>query len=91
MNSPTIQKALLYARTIRRMKPSMIVSRLKGLHKVPLAVPRRTQYLSLAIPCLDCDETYAGRFDADALARNEFFLINERHKVDLSSWKVTEP
>lgn len=90
MNSPTIQKALLYARTIRRMKPSMIVSRLKGLHKVPLAVPRRTQYLSLAIPCLDCDETYAGRFDADALARNEFFLINERHIVDLSSWKVTE-
>lgn len=90
MNSPTIRKALLYARTIRRMKPSMIASRLKGLHKVPLTVSPRTQYLSLTIPSLDCDEIYAGRFDVDALARNEFFLINERHKVDLSSWNVPE-
>lgn len=90
MNSPTIRKVLLYARTIRRMKPSMIGSRLKGLHKVPLTVPPRIQYLSLAIPSLDCDEIYAGRFDVDALARNEFFLINERHKVDLSCWSVPE-
>lgn len=90
MNSPTIRKALLYARTIRRMKPSMIASRLKGLHKVPLVVSPRTHYLSLAIPSLDCDEIYAGRFDVDALARNEFFLINERHKVDLSCWSLSE-
>lgn len=90
MKLPSIQKALLYARTIRRMKPSMIGSRLKGLHKVPLTVPPRIQYLSLAIPSLDCDEIYAGRFDVDALARNEFFLINERHKVDLSCWNVPE-
>lgn len=90
MNSPTIRKVLLYARTIRRMKPSMIGSRLKGLHKVPLTVPPRIQYLRLAIPSLDCDEIYAGRFDVDALPRNEFFLINERHKVDLSCWSVPE-
>ena len=90
MNSPTIRKALLYARTIRRMKPSMIASRLKGLHKVPLAVSPHAHYLSLAIPSLDCDEIYASRFDVDALARNEFFFINERHKVDLSSWNVPE-
>lgn len=90
MNSPSIRKALLYARTIRRMKPSMIASRLKGLHKVPLTVSPRTQYLSLTIPSLDCDEIYADRFDVDALARNEFFIINERHKVDLSSWNVPE-
>ncbi|MDD6556654.1 MAG: alginate lyase family protein [Collinsella sp.] len=68
----------------------MIASRLKGLHKVPLAVSPHTHYLSLAIPSLDCDEIYASRFDVDALARNEFFLINERHKVDLSSWNVPE-
>lgn len=90
MNSPTIQNALLYARTIRRMKPSMIASRLKGLHKVPLTASPRTQYLSVAIPSLDCDENYAGRFDVDSLARNEFFLINERHKVDLTCWNAPE-
>lgn len=90
MKLPSIRKALLYARTIRRMKPSMMACRLKGLRKVPLMAPPRVKFLSLAIPSLDCDEAYFCRFDVDALARNEFFLINERHKVDLSCWNVPE-
>lgn len=57
---------------------------------MPLMAPPRVKFLSLAIPSLDCDEAYFCRFDVDALARNEFFLINERHKVDLSCWNVPE-
>lgn len=90
MDLPDIRKALLYARTIRRMKPSMIASKLKGLHRVPLTSAPRAKFLSLSIPSLDCDAIFTCRFDVDALARNEFFLINERHKVDLSLWNVPE-
>ena len=57
---------------------------------MPLMAPPRVKFLSLAIPSLDCDEAYFCRFDVDGLARNEFFLINERHKVDLSCWNVPE-
>lgn len=57
---------------------------------MPLTASPRTHFLSLAIPSLDCDETYSRRFDVDAFVRNEFLLINERHRVDLSLWNVSE-
>ncbi len=81
----------LYARTISRMKPSMIASRLRKTKTVPEA-PRavRMRNLGVSIDQLDRDLSYAGRFDVDALARDELLLINERHAVDLSKWNAPE-
>ncbi len=88
-----LSKALLYVRTVRRMKPGMIISRLRGQHRISerafagehlLRVPR------IAIPELDIDPRYLARFDVDGLLEGEFLLINERHRVDLDAWSVPE-
>lgn len=88
-----LDKALLYLRTIRRMKPSMITARLRGQRQVPerqlegLHVMRVPE---ISILELDFDASYLARFDREALQRNEFLLINERHVVDLEKWSVPE-
>lgn len=84
-------KALLYARTIRRMKPSMIVARLRRIKRVPDDLPDAEIHpMRLSIDGLDNDARFATRFDVDALYRNELLLLNERHNVDLSKWCVSE-
>lgn len=86
-------RALLYFRTIRRMKPNMIISRLWGQRRIPERVLRGKHCIQMphiAIPELDLNERYLMRFDVDALLVNDFLLINERHKVDLSTWSVSE-
>lgn len=88
-----LSKALLYLRTIRRMKPSMVVRRLRGDRRLsercfegehPARMPK------IAIPELDLDAAYLARFDVEALLNRGFLLINERHAVDITKWDVPE-
>lgn len=86
-------KALLYFNTIRRMRPSMILSRLRPQRKVSMrhiGTNHALQACNLCIPELDLEEGHASRFDVDALLRDEFLLINERHHVDLEVWNVSD-
>lgn len=88
-----LSRALLYFRTIRRMKPSMVVSRLRGIRKLPeraFAGEHSFRMPNIAIPELDLEVRYLARFDADALLDGEFLLINERRGVDLGTWNVSE-
>ncbi len=88
-----LSKALLYLRTAGRMKPGMIVARLRGARRVPeriLVGDHSARLPKLAIPELDLDEEYLARFDVEAMLDGEFLLINERHEVDLESWNVPE-
>lgn len=68
------RKVTLYARTILRMKPSMIMSRLRGLRTVPETSHKSIKPLSILIPELDCETSYVSRFDVDALFDNVFFF-----------------
>lgn len=88
-----LSRVLLYLRTIRRMRPSMIVSRLCGGRRLsehtfkgghPVDIPH------IAIPELDLASRYLARFDADSLIDGEFLLINERHSIDLDTWREPE-
>lgn len=88
-----LNKAALYYRTVRRMKPGMAVSRLLGQHKLAEStfdgehfgnVPR------IAIFELDLDPLYLARFDTNKMCHGEFFLINEWHQVDRNTWSVPE-
>lgn len=91
MGMPTPNKALLYVRTVARMKPSMVAARLRRAKSVPEALSDVTlRPLDIACGALDADATYVARFNLDALARDEFLLINETHKVDLARWTVPE-
>lgn len=86
-------KVLLYLNTIRRMRPSMIISRLCPQRKVSMRrinVNHTLRICHLCIPELDLEEGYVSRFDVDALLRDEFLLINERHHVDLEAWNVSD-
>lgn len=91
MGMPMSNKVLLYTRTVARMKPSMVVARLqrtKSVSEAPVDVSLRP--LGIACGALDADAAYAARFDLDALARDEFLLINETQKVDLTRWEAPE-
>ncbi|MDO5023347.1 heparinase II/III family protein [Slackia piriformis] len=89
-----LTKSLLYLRTIVRMKPGMILSRLRGQKTVSKRLlgscGHRMTIPALAIEELDCDSRIGMRFDIDALAQDEFFIINNRYKVDLDKWSVEE-
>lgn len=86
-----MDKALLYARTVARMRPSMVVARLRRAQSVPEApVGVGVRPMNLSLAALDLDEVYCSRFDANALAGGEFLLINSRHKADLGTWQVPE-
>lgn len=91
MGMPTPNKALRYVRTVARMKPSMVAARLrraKSVSEAPSDVSLRP--LGIACGALDADATYAARFNLDALARDEFLLINETRRVDLARWAAPE-
>lgn len=91
MASPKIEKALLYVRTVARMRPSMVAARLRRTELVPEASEGvALRPMGLSVPELDLDEGYCRRFDLDGLARGEFLLINERHTVDLEAWNAPE-
>ena len=89
MAIPAVDKALLYARTVARMKPSMAAARLRKTKAVPEVSGKVSLHVpAIAIGSLDKDAAFARRFDLDALARDEFLLISERHMVDLTTWNV---
>lgn len=91
MKASALDKALLYARTVARMRPSMVVARLRRAQSVPEApVGVGVRPMNLSLAALDLDEVYCSRFDANALAGGEFLLINSRHKADLGTWQVPE-
>lgn len=83
-----LRKALLYLRTVRRMKPVMVASRLRRVRSVEGSLKGETgsRSLMISISDLDCAPGYLRRFDLDALSGNEFLLLNERYTVDLSKW-----
>ena len=87
-------KASLYFHTISRMKPSMIVARLKGTKKLCLARLDMSKALKrnahILMPQTDLASRYLVRFDADALLNGEILLINERYSPDFSVWQVPE-
>lgn len=81
----------LYARTIRRMKLAMIVSRLRStqhIHYNTFMNKHHNYYPEVSLQELDLDQYYLARFDIDALLEDEFLLINEAHQVDLKKWSV---
>lgn len=91
MGASVFGNVMLYVRTIARMKPSMILARLRCTRKVPNGLPSRTICsMGLAIKTLDCDRNYASRFKVDGLDSNSFSILNEQHIVDLSEWSVSE-
>lgn len=91
MKASALDKALLYARTVARMRPSMVVARLRRVQSVPEApVGVGVLPVGLSLAALDLDEAYCSRFDANALVDGEFLLINSRHKADLGTWQVPE-
>ena len=85
---------MLYLRTVARMKPSMVASRLRGMRTLPRSFDEAQApglaWPAIAVPALDLDPAYRARFDLVALERDEFLLINERHAVDLSAWQAPE-
>lgn len=88
-----LSKALLYLRTIRRMKPSMVARRLRGDRRLSercFAGEHPARMPKIAIPELDLDAAYLARFDVEALLNGKFLLINERHAVDIAKWDVPE-
>lgn len=88
-----LSKALLYLRTISRMKPSMVARRLRGNRRLSercFAGEHPARMPKIAIPELDLDAAYLARFDVEALLNGEFLLINERHAVDITKWDVPE-
>lgn len=88
-----LNRALLYLRTIRRMKLSMVARRLRGDRRLSercFAGEHPARMPKIAIPELDLDAAYLARFDVEALFDGEFLLINERHVVDITKWEVPE-
>lgn len=91
MGGSKIDKALLYAHTVARMRPSMVAARLRRTKLVPEAPEGvKLHPMGLSIPELDLDEGYCRRFDLDGLDRGEFLLINERRAVDSKAWGAPE-
>lgn len=91
MSHMSISKVLLYARTIRRMRPGMVAARLRKTRHVSENAKKAAptwDFVRLSIEELDCDPRIAKRFDIDALNKGEFSIINERHTVDLGVWNV---
>ena len=86
-----LDRALLYARTVTRMRPSMVAARLRRVHSVPEApMSVDVHPMGISLATLDFGEVYWSRFDVDALADGEFLLINDCHEVDLNAWQVPE-
>lgn len=88
-----LNRALLYLRTIKRMKPGMAVARLRARRRLPertFAGDHPINMPRITIPELDLDPRYLARFDAEALLDGEFLLINERRRVDLDTWDAPE-
>lgn len=84
-------RALLYLRTIGRMRPGMVASRLRGQRRLSehvFAGVHRVDVPRIVVPELDLDSGYLARFDIDALLDGEFLLINERYRVDMDVWNV---
>lgn len=85
-------KLSLYLNTVGRMRPQMILSRLRGMRKLPMGVLKahspEASIPAISIVELDCDEAFASRFDIDGLSRGCFRIINEAHAVDLAIWNV---
>ncbi|OUO91005.1 hypothetical protein B5F41_11055 [Gordonibacter sp. An232A] len=88
-----LDRALLYLRTVKRMRPGMVVSRLRRQRMLSERVLMGEHCIvmpHIAISDLDLDIRYLARFDVEALFDGEFLLLNERHRVDLDAWDVPE-
>lgn len=87
-----MNKLSLYANTIRMLRPIQILSRVRPTARVfgGKMSPNTVNAVRIACPELDEDVSYLRRFDADALKRNIFVLINESHQIDLDQWNCSK-
>lgn len=86
------EKMGLYVRTVSRMKPIMVASRLRWRRRVDIAAlsPGPLKATGILIPETDLAPAYLERFDVEASLEGELLLLNERHRPDFSTWQVPE-
>lgn len=82
-----------YLRTVMRMKPGMIISRLRGQKRLTAEeLSQQIEFVdvSICIPQTDLCGDYLARFDVDGILEGSFLLINERFAPDLNIWCATQ-
>lgn len=89
-----INRALLYGRTITNLKlvqiRGQINRKIQGQKRIKkYELKNRVKKIRIAIPELDEDEKYLGRFDMEALLNDEVELLHKRHKLD-KNWQEKE-
>lgn len=87
-----MSKLGLYARTIKRMKPTQAVGRLHRTRIVDVGgTPRLADGFSVVLRDTDLADNYLERFDVDLLVKsNTFLLLNSAYVVDSEAWQIPE-
>ena len=84
-----MSKLGLYARTIKRMKPTQVVGRLHRTRIVDVGgTPRLADGFSIVLRDTDLADNYLERFDVDLLVKsNTLLLLNSAYVVDSEAWR----
>lgn len=87
-----MSKLGLYARTIKRMKPTQVVGRLHRTRIVDVGgTPRLADGFSVVLRDTDLADNYLERFDVDLLVKsNTLLLLNSAYVVDSEAWQIPE-
>ena len=87
-----MSKLGLYARTIKRMKPTQVVGRLHRTRIVDVGgTPRLADGFSILLRDTDLADNYLERFDVDLLVKsNTLLLLNSAYVVDSEAWQIPE-
>ena len=87
-----MSKLGLYARTIKRMKPTQVVGRLHRARIVDVGgTPRLADGFSVVLRDTDLADNYLERFDVDLLVKsNTLLLLNSAYVVDSEAWQIPE-
>lgn len=87
-----MSKLGLYARTIKRMKPTQAVGRLHRTRIVDVGgTPRLADGFSVVLRDTDLADNYLERFDVDLLVKsNTLLLLNSAYVVDSEAWQIPE-
>lgn len=87
-----MSKLGLYARTIKRMKPTQVVGRLHRTRIVDVGgTPRLADGFSVVLRDTDLADNYLERFDVDLLVKyNTLLLLNSAYAVDSEAWQIPE-
>ena len=82
----------LYARTVKRMKPTQVVGRFRRMRIVDAGgTPQLADDFSIVLRNTDLSDDYLKRFDVDLLVEsNSLLLLNSEHVIDFETWQVSE-